>query len=196
MYKSMFVFCLSLLFVANAQALSFNEARDFPGGSSFGAFARTVGTLEIGSNVISGSLSSECAAGTFECNVVLGTDSQDSFLLEIDPSTSVDKIFVATSNVIGPVGFNSSFNLRDSSTNYIFEPALANNATSGNLIDTALAAGIYSLSMFGQQALYAGPYMLDWSVEVDVSPVPIPAAIWFFGTGLLGLFGLSKYRTT
>ena len=28
----------------------------------------------------------------------------------------------------------------------------------------------------------------------DISPVPVPAAIWLFGTGILGLIGFSKRR--
>ena len=28
----------------------------------------------------------------------------------------------------------------------------------------------------------------------DISPVPIPAAIWLFGTGIIGLIGFSKRR--
>jgi hypothetical protein len=30
--------------------------------------------------------------------------------------------------------------------------------------------------------------------NVDVDPVPIPAAVWLFGSGLMGLFGLSRKR--
>ncbi|MEW8029365.1 MAG: hypothetical protein AB2792_08390 [Candidatus Thiodiazotropha sp.] len=30
--------------------------------------------------------------------------------------------------------------------------------------------------------------------NIDVNPVPIPAAVWLFGSGLLGLIGLSRKR--
>ncbi len=33
-------------------------------------------------------------------------------------------------------------------------------------------------------------------VEAHVSPVPVPAAIWLFGSGLIGLIGFSKRRKT
>ncbi len=33
-------------------------------------------------------------------------------------------------------------------------------------------------------------------VEANVSPVPVPAAIWLFGSGLIGLIGFSKRRKT
>jgi hypothetical protein len=33
-----------------------------------------------------------------------------------------------------------------------------------------------------------------WAKWTEVSPVPVPAAIWLFGTGILGLIGFSKRR--
>lgn len=36
---------------------------------------------------------------------------------------------------------------------------------------------------------------LTFSTYVDVSPVPVPAAVWLFGTALLGLIGISKRRS-
>lgn len=34
----------------------------------------------------------------------------------------------------------------------------------------------------------------DIVLEVDVAPVPIPAAVWLFGSGLLGLLGIARRR--
>lgn len=34
-----------------------------------------------------------------------------------------------------------------------------------------------------------------WASTVTLSPVPVPAAVWLFGSGLLGLFGVAKRRT-
>ena len=40
-----------------------------------------------------------------------------------------------------------------------------------------------------------GSNLLAWAVhDGDVSPVPIPAAVWLFGSGLLGLIGLARRR--
>ncbi len=39
---------------------------------------------------------------------------------------------------------------------------------------------------------YAALKDVGW--EVSASPVPVPTAIWFFGSGLLGLFGIKKRR--
>ena len=36
-------------------------------------------------------------------------------------------------------------------------------------------------------------YLYAWAVhDGDVSPVPVPAAVWLFGSGLLGLFGVAR----
>ena len=43
-----------------------------------------------------------------------------------------------------------------------------------------------------------GNFMMDFggngSAVADVAPVPLPAAIWLFGAGLLGLAGLGRNR--
>lgn len=38
-------------------------------------------------------------------------------------------------------------------------------------------------------------YLKAWAVRTgDVSPVPVPAAVWLFGSGLLGLAGLARRK--
>jgi hypothetical protein len=32
------------------------------------------------------------------------------------------------------------------------------------------------------------------TVSFDVAPVPVPAAVWLFGSGLLGLVGVARRR--
>ena len=37
---------------------------------------------------------------------------------------------------------------------------------------------------------------IAWAVrDGDVSPVPIPSAVWLFGSGLIGLFGVARRKT-
>ena len=36
-----------------------------------------------------------------------------------------------------------------------------------------------------------GDYVIG-QVDLTYSPVPIPAAVWFFGTGIIGLIGMSR----
>jgi len=40
-----------------------------------------------------------------------------------------------------------------------------------------------------------GAYLSAWAVRSgDVSAVPVPAAVWLFGSGLLGLLGLARRK--
>lgn len=34
----------------------------------------------------------------------------------------------------------------------------------------------------------------EWQETVEFSPVPVPAAVWLFGSGLLGLIGFAKHK--
>ncbi len=40
----------------------------------------------------------------------------------------------------------------------------------------------------------SGGYLLGYVVEFEASPVPVPAAAWLFGSGLLFLFGRGYKR--
>ena len=55
-------------------------------------------------------------------------------------------------------------------------------------------ADIYSYSNFYQSNLYSktGVALVRRSTAPPISTVPVPAAAWLFGSGLIGLFGLSR----
>ena len=41
-----------------------------------------------------------------------------------------------------------------------------------------------------------GEYMFgDWQTNVQITAVPVPAAVWLFGSGLLGLAGIARRKT-
>lgn len=43
-------------------------------------------------------------------------------------------------------------------------------------------------------ASFSSPTLLSHTFELVVSPVPIPAAAWLFGSGLIGLIGLARRK--
>ena len=180
----------------SAMAVTFTETTDLPGSSGFSVFNASAGVLDVGINTISGSLLGECFLVAGGCNSGSGAgDTQDSILIEIASGFEVESLFVTTSNVSGPLGFRASFSLRDPTTLHIFESTLPLDSTSGDLVILPLASGIYSLSIFGQSAFEAGLYSLDYSLEVNVvSAVPVPAAAWLFGSGLIGLIGIARTK--
>lgn len=77
----------------------------------------------------------------------------------------------------------------------------ANGNTTPFDLSGTLFPNIYTLSAnaniganaFGQEAVGGAA---DFSLDFNVAPVPIPAAVWLFGSGLLGLVGIARRKKT
>lgn len=72
----------------------------------------------------------------------------------------------------------TSLSVVDQSTNLL--TMQGNGTLSGNLFDATSASWTFS-------AQTASSY----SMTVTASPIPVPAAVWLFGSGLLGLVGIA-----
>ena len=68
---------------------------------------------------------------------------------------------------------------------------LAGAENIGTTFDFPLTAGDYSFLI--QQT---GPENTGYTLDFVVSPVPLPAAAWLFISGLLGLFGVKRMRSS
>jgi hypothetical protein len=58
-------------------------------------------------------------------------------------------------------------------------------------------AGLWALTISDPVVPFEGDALLGWQIFGNTStpsPVPVPAAIWLFGTALLGFVGISKRR--
>jgi len=77
------------------------------------------------------------------------------------------------------------------------EPATG-NFTIATINLTALAEGSSNLvvlnSFFADTSVELFPTLIDGTV--NVSAVPIPAAVWLFGSGLLGLIGVARRKVS
>lgn len=179
-----FVFAGALSLSAETLAITVSESSDFPGGSSFPGV--NVGTLEAGSNSVSGALSGTCVP--FDCNGGSAGDTQDSFTFTVAAGSVLNGLFITTSDVAGPAGFTVTFGMRDSSSTVIPTTFLPLDAMSGNLLALPLGEGTYSASIFGQGASEAGAYSLNWSIELNAAPVPEAEtyAMILAGLGLVG----------
>jgi hypothetical protein len=182
-----------------AFAISVTESTDFPNSQSFGVSATRLGLLDTGSNTVSGALAGNCLNEPpygIGCNPSSGGgDSQDSFIVEVGSGYQIDSLFVTTSNVSGPDAFSASFGAYTSSfATVAADYFLPLGSTTSNLVLTAIGPGEYSLSMFGQTANAEGAYSLDYTIQMNVSAIPVPAAAWLFGSGLVGLIGISRRR--
>ena len=184
------------LLAANAGAVIVNETGDFAGGASFDPFGESnIGPMSTGINLISGSLAGTCDLSS-GCNGASAGDTQDSFQIEIAPGQTIAGIYIGTGDVSGPLGFSASMvAYKDSfANNVLFEPSIPLNAVSGMLALSDNGDGKYSISVYGQGSSEPGAYSLDYTVQIDVSAVPLPAAAWLFGSSVLGLIGLTRAR--
>lgn len=89
------------------------------------------------------------------------------------------------SNRLDPLTF--SINVAGDSINSYYE-ASTGNAGQGNVQYAAHVAG------FTTQSCTSGPCTSAWFG--GGAPVPLPAAVWLFGSGLLGLIGVARRRRT
>jgi hypothetical protein len=172
---------LLVFLTASVAAFTITETTDYPNGVSFSSDPN-VGTLDPGANTVSGSLSGNCVFDDhFDCNppqILAGGDTQDSFLITVPTGYQITSLTVTTSNVTGPAGLSASLEL-DSPTagSVLFTPFLTPlSGTTANLITTPLGAGIYAVSVFGQQANATGAFSLNWSVAMTLSSVSVTPA--------------------
>ena len=64
-----------------------------------------------------------------------------------------------------------------------------------NLWVTLLGGNRYELRVTaGDPANFSWDYALAWRLEGSPAPVPLPAAVWLFGSGLAGLVGFARRR--
>lgn len=56
-----------------------------------------------------------------------------------------------------------------------------------------VAGNVYEL-MFSSHSYESDYYNETWQFDLTTSAVPVPAAVWLFGSGLLGLVGIAKRR--
>lgn len=91
-------------------------------------------------------------------------------------------------NTLGYPGLSTSQSL-DASLEMMYLAAVGTNAqtaASVDFYDNAYGRAVWSLSSNGQ---------LTYTVGAEVAAVPVPAALWLFGSGLLGLVGIGRRKS-
>jgi len=132
MNRNRFALILGVLVCLTGAVAAFDvtETTDYPGGFSFTSNP-SVGTLDPGSNTVSGSLSGNCVTTSstlIDCNpgTVATGDTQDSFLLTVPTGSRITSLTVTTSAVSGPAGLSASLSLESPTAgNVLFTPFLS-----------------------------------------------------------------------
>jgi hypothetical protein len=214
-----FILMLGSTFNANAALLQMN----FNGSiSSAGSFEDPTGLFAIGDS-LSGFWLVETTtadtnadtsrgiyphAGTPSFQINIGTSTfqtntsniqiLDNFVAGIGTLDAYDVLANGeTSNIAGLINLNMQITFRDTQVPFdVFSddslPSFAPNLADFDQVNQAQAqlSGLFGDSIFFMNL------EID-SVSIDsVSAVPVPAAVWLFGTALIGLVGFSKRRKT
>jgi hypothetical protein len=201
--KTMFGAALALLASAGlSSALTLSEPPDLPGSAS--PSAPSLGTLEVGENILRGSLAGTCSRG--DCNFVFPGDTQDSARITIAAGTQlVDAFFGSEGEHTGRT-MNLSFSLNPvDGTGFsalLFETVPLN--TGENVMSRfgtpvgPIGAGDYFVSAFGGSG-DDGDFEASWNIKLDVEDIsqapviPLPAGMPLL-IGGLGLLALARRR--
>ncbi len=85
----------------------------------------------------------------------------------------------------------------DSTLSVVGPTAWAKAATQGTtayaMLSLSLTAGQYTMILGGYDGTTAGGN-LAYTATISAAPVPLPAAVWLFGAGLMGWLGLQKRK--
>jgi hypothetical protein len=71
--------------------------------------------------------------------------------------------------------------------------AATQGSTASATLTRSLAAGKYTLILGGYDGTTAGGN-LAYTATISAAPVPLPAAVWMFGAGLMGWLGIQKRK--
>ena len=121
----------------------------------------------------------------------------------IDAAGSLAGGSLTIGGTVASLGFNSGTLLTGDLTAFGFEPAGGDpleftfdvsGGDAATLYGGAGAIGGVILSATGFTGDFTSDFVGTGSAVSDVAPVPLPAALWLFGTGLVGLIGVGRRR--
>lgn len=169
---------------ANA-ATVWNEVGDGDFTNFSGSTSTDVGLLGVGSNTFLGSLDGGpvIADDPPGAQAMNGPDEFDTFKFTTAGAWTLDfeSLSGLTQLIIGYDDDDEGFG-----TNTNAFPVSIDTDVFGG----PLAAGSYLLKLIPPGNAGA----IEYELTINVSAVPIPAAVWLFGSGLLGLVGMAKRK--
>lgn len=149
-------------------------------------------TVSAGTNTIIGQVGNNGNTGATD-----GTDA-DYFTFNIAPGS--DLVSITIDSYTSSSGSGQSFFGYTEGTSFTgqgfgdIDGFVIFNASSGEVLDdlsggASLAAGDYAFWL--QET---ADVTVDYEISFEVATVPVPAAAWLFGSGLLGLMGIARRK--
>jgi hypothetical protein len=171
-------------------------------------------TVDGGGNLTFNSYSVDTIAGTAAGSFAQYVSDVSGMSGSIDGSGNIN--FTPTNrfaNTSGPVITGNPWNVTDYSDNgtptdptddtfSTWQPFTTGMQTggagniTGQALDDAMHAVLVSATAVGANwgTFAGGTYYEVWSVDITPATVPVPAAVWLFGSGLVGLVGIARRK--
>lgn len=86
---------------------------------------------------------------------------------------------------VDPFAVSHNVVIEDDTMTPIFSTPLSSGA--GTMVE-------YTFNNAGDFTFYCAPHSGSMNGSLTVNPVPVPAAAWLFGSGLIGLAGIARKR--
>ena len=187
---------LAMLNSINSFALTYDENIDGDFSNDDGV-PTYIGELDVGTNIVNGTTDwvdiSNPDTDIFSFSVLSG-QSLTSLIVEYTADLNFE-VFSSFGRILSDDSFSSIQNFTigefDERGLGIIIPTGTDILTLAGL--TQLSAGDYGINLSGFHKISGEPF-IDYSFTMNVATVPIPAAAWLFGSGLIGLIGLASRK--
>jgi len=187
---------LAMLNSINSFALTYDENIDGDFSNDDGV-PTYIGELDIGTNIVNGTTDwvdiSNPDTDIISFSVLSG-QSLTSLIVEYTADLNFE-VFSSFGRILSDDSFSSIQNFTigefDERGLGIIIPTGTDILTLAGL--TQLSAGDYGINLSGFHKISGEPF-IDYSFTMNVATVPIPAAAWLFGSGLIGLIGLASRK--
>ena len=166
-FKHIFAVCLlAFASMQSAQAMVFSSAGAVPGTLSSPATVSIFETFEVEAGMEY--LATLTDVGTVLLPVIDNFDSLSMVILDDSFATVGTPLLLASASGTGETSVSFSF--------------------------TAISDAVYSVALGGATDALSTYVATISAVETGASPVPVPAAIWFMGSGMMALVGFGRRK--
>ena len=150
-----------------------------------------IGSLGAGSHTISGTLAGNCSGpAPFSC--LFGADPEDTLTFSIVPTARlVDISFSIFNDATLEDAFGMSFTYNSALEGFSFGNLLTGVYSLGGP-GISPVSGDITLILAGDEASSNIDYTATWSVDLEVSTVPLPSTVLLLGAGILGAAGFRR----